>query len=149
MDDPEIRSLTREARRHRRLAPHAACDECGTTRHLAEHAGRVLCYGCLQVARGRGPAELDHVAGQKNLGGLLVWLRNNDHRTVTEIRLQLGIDTWPDADGDPLVTLAHVLAGLASLLFLLAQWLIDLAVDATSRLGPEIWRGAPPAPVLS
>jgi hypothetical protein len=145
MTDPDIDVLARDARRARRLPRDASCGTCRTTRHLANREGRVLCYACRRG--GAGTTELDHVAGRANLGGLLVVLRRNDHRTVTELRLRLGLDQWPAAEGDPLLTLAHVLAGLASLLFLYAEWLVALAEDLGRRLGADRWEGAPLAPV--
>jgi hypothetical protein len=149
MSDPNIDALAREATRARRLARDARCETCRTTRHLTERDGHVLCYACRRAEGGAGPTELDHVAGRANLGGLLVALRQNDHRSVTELRLRLGLDLWPPAEGDPLLTLAHVLAGLASLLFLYAEWLVALAGDLSRRLGPGRWEGAPPAPVVA
>jgi hypothetical protein len=147
MTDPDIAVLACTARRARRLPPDAACDACGIKRHLRVRAGRVLCYACRRRLTGAGPTERDHVAGRLNMGGLLVDLRPNDHRTVTDLRLRMGIDAWPLADGDPLRTLAHVLAGIASLLFLYAEWLLELATDAQIRLGPAGWEGAPVGPV--
>jgi hypothetical protein len=67
---------------------------------------------------------------------------------VTELRTQLGGDEWPPADGDPLLTLAHFLHGLGTLLIVIARSLVDLAAYAASRLGPSGWEGAPPAPVV-
>lgn len=147
--DPDIASVTREARRARRLPVGSTCDTCHIANHLSLRPdGGVLCYACVRAARGAGPTELDHVAGRANLGGLLVTLRANDHRTVTETRLRLGFDTWPTAGDDPLLTLAHLLAGLASLLILLAEWLVALAADVSMRLGPGAWEGAPLGPVV-
>ena len=148
MTDPDIASFARASRRSRRVPPDARCATCQTTRHLKLRGNRVLCYACRRAEMGAGPTELDHITGRANVGGLLVTLRQNDHRTVTDLRLQMGIDTWPDADGDPLRTLAHVLAGMASLLFLFAEWLLALAADANQRLGVNVWEGAPLAPVV-
>ncbi len=148
MHDPDLDALAREARHKRRLPPDAACATCQTTRHLkASPDGRVLCYGCRRAEAGACEVEEDHVAGRANVGGLVVRLRPNDHRTVTELRTQLGVDAWPDADGDPLLVLAHFLAGLATLLVLLAAWLVELAADTAARLGPDRWAGAPLVPV--
>jgi hypothetical protein len=149
MSDPTIAALAREARRDRLLPRDARCETCRTTRYLADDAGRVLCYACRRGEAGARPTELDHVAGRRNLGGLIVELRQNDHRAVTELRQRLGIDEWPAAEGDPLLTLAHVLAGFASLLFLYAEWLVALAADLALRLGPDRWEGAPLAPVVA
>lgn len=144
--DPDITALRLESRT--RLPAGVACSACRTTDHVSLSRGRALCYACQRVENGTGATERDHVAGRANLGGLVVDLRANDHRTVTELRLRMGVDTWPPAEGDPLLVLAHVLAGLASLLFLFAQWLVALAADATVRLGAAGWEGAPPAPVV-
>jgi hypothetical protein len=143
---PDITALRRESRK--RLLTGVACEACGTTMHVSLNSGRALCYACRRAAGGARPVERDHIAGRANLGGLLIDLRANDHRTVTELRLRMGVDAWPPAAGDPLLVLAHVLAGLASLLFLFAHWLVALAADATARLGSAGWEGAPPAPVV-
>ena len=149
MPDPEIEALARGARRRSRLPPDAACAKCGGRAHLARSpAGDVLCYACRRAADGAGPTEADHPAGQRNLGGLVVHLRANDHRTVTELRTRLGIDDWPDADGDPLLTVAHFLAGMATLLLLVAEWLVDAARQLAVRLGPGAWEGVRPAPLV-
>src|SRR4051812_48071507 len=113
MGDRDIDALVREGRRAERGGHDACCQECGDTRHLCRTAdGRLVCYSCRRLATGGSATERDHIAGRANLGGLLVDLRANDHRTVTEMRLRLGIDGWSPAEGDPLMTLAHVLAGI-------------------------------------
>lgn len=148
--DPDIATVAREARRNRLLPAGASCATCQATRHLkAQPDGRTLCYGCQRTELGARPFELDHIAGRTNLGGLLVVLRQNDHRTVTDLRLRLGIDDWPSAGDEPLLALAHTLAGFASILFLLAEWLVALAADLGGRLGPTVWEGAPPSPVVA
>src|SRR5664280_2435789 len=127
----EIDALARAARRRRRLPPDAACATCGTAEQLSRRPdGRVLCYAHLREEAGAGPMEEDHIAGRENLGGLVVRLRANDHRAVTELRSQLGGGDWPRADGDPLLTLAHLLHGLGTLFIILARWLVELAADA-------------------
>ena len=149
MTDHDLNALARGARRKRRLPPDAACDTCGTTRHLSVRPdGRVLCYACLQLGNGRGAVEEDHLAGRLNLGGVVVRLRANDHRTVTELRTQLGIDAWPAPGGDPLLAVAHLLAGVATLLWLFAEWLVEVAGHAAERLGPGGWDGVRAAPVV-
>lgn len=149
MNDPDLATIAREARRRRRLPAGAVCAECGTDRQLsARPGGRILCYLHVREEGGAGPTELDHLAGRRNLGGLLVQLRANDHRSVTELRIRLGIDDWPDAAGDPLVALAHLLAGIATLLFLVAEWLVAVAADLAQRLGPTGWEGVALAPVV-
>lgn len=138
--DPTIASLTRRAQRVRHLPSEARCEACGTDQHVSPATdGTLRCYACKQAARGVTTVERDHVAGRANLGGLLVDLRAADHRTVTEMRLALGLDAWPLASGDPLLVLAHVLAGIASLLVLLGDWL----VRAVAEQGPT-----PPAPAF-
>jgi hypothetical protein len=146
--DPEIAMLARNARRDRNIPHGAVCDGCQTTIHLKLRDGRILCYACRRAKVGAGPTERDHIAGRINLGGLVADLRLNPHRTVTELRNRMGTEEWPPADGDPLLTLAHVLAGIASLLFLFADWLIALAADARARLGADVWEGAPLAPIV-
>jgi len=149
MPDHEIDALARAASRRRRLPTGAACATCATTVQLSHRPdGRVLCYAHLREEGGARAFEEDHVAGRENLGGLVVRLRANDHRAVSELRAQLGGDEWPPADGDPLLTLAHFLHGLGTLLIVLARWLVELAADAARRLGPSRWEGAPPAPVV-
>jgi len=149
MPDHEIDALARAARRRRRLPPDAACATCATTEQISQRPdGRVLCYAHLRAEGGARPFEEDHLAGRENLGGLVVRLRANDHRAVTELRTQLGGDEWPPADGDPLLVLAHFLHGLATLLVILARWLSALAADTTRRLGPSWWEGGPPVPVV-
>jgi len=149
MPDHEIDALARAARRKRRLPPDAACATCAVSDQLSRRPdGRVLCYEHLREEAGASPVEEDHIAGRENLGGLVVRLRANDHRTLTELRMQLGGNEWPAADGDPLLILAHFLLGLGTLLVILARWLVELAADAARRLGPSWWDGGPPVPVV-
>lgn len=149
MADHDLNALARTARRQRRLPPGAACDECGTTQHLHLLSdGRLLCYADRQTERGASSTELDHPAGRHNVGGLIIRLRANDHRTVTEYRTALGIDEWPAAEGDPLLVLAHFLGGLGALLVLLAEWLVGAARHVADRLGPDWWSDARPAPMV-
>jgi hypothetical protein len=147
MGDPDLDALARAARRRRRLPPDARCAVCGTREHLTLRDGVVRCYAHVRPKDRAPSAEADHLAGRANLGGLTVRLRAADHRTVTELRTQLGIDAWPPAEGDPLRTLAHFLAGLATLLFLEAEWLMGLAAHLEDRLGSERWDDAPPGPL--
>jgi hypothetical protein len=149
MTDYDLEAIARGARRKRRLPPEAACDTCGTTRPVfVRPGGRVLCYACLQVESGRRPVEEDHLAGRANLGGLVVRLHPNAHRDVTDLRRQLGTGDWPSADGDPLLILAHFLAGLATLFVVLAEWLVTLAAQASERLGSTGWAGTASSPVV-
>ncbi len=125
MTDPFIRSEIRTAARKRRLGPDAACSACGGSENLRRQAGgEFLCYVCRRIRGGATPVERHHLAGRANLGGVLIDLRANDHATVTEIGLRLGTDLWPAAGDDPLLQLAHLLAGLAALLVLVAEWLL-------------------------
>ena len=149
MPDHEIDALARTARRKRRLPPDAACATCATSEQLSRRPdGRVLCYAHVREEAGAAPTEADHPAGWANLGGVEVHLRPNDHRTVTELRIRLGLDDWPPANGDPLLTWAHLLAGLATLLVLIARSLVALAAHAASRLGPGGWDDGPRGPVV-
>lgn len=149
MHDNDLAALARRARKAQRLPRGASCEACGTPSHVASRPdGRVLCYACLLRETGSSGVEEDHLAGRRNLGGLVVRLDANAHREITELRLQLGLGDWPDADGDPLRLLAHFLGGLATLLVVLARWLLELADDAARRLGPACWAGAVPPPVV-
>src|SRR4051812_44229676 len=125
MTDPTIQSVLRSERAARRADATGPCDLCGSRVAVKGQSDGVRCY-----EHRRGPeaiVELDHVAGVGNLG-LTLSLRGNAHREVERIRLALGMDTWPDGDPDPLVRLAHLLGGLATILWLAAQWLVDVAL---------------------
>jgi hypothetical protein len=149
MHDHDLDALAREARRKRRLPAEATCDGCGTTKQPSLRPdGRVLCYACVQLENGRRPFEEDHIAGRVNLAGLVVRLDPNAHRDVTDLRLQLGTSDWPTAGGDPLLILAHFLAGLATLLVILGAWLVELAAEAADRLGAAGWSGTVTPPVV-
>lgn len=150
MGDPDIDALVRERRKLNAARRAARCERCRDHRHLVTTPkGATLCYACRRLETGGSDVERDHVAGRANVGGLLIDLRANDHRTVTELRLRLGIDLWPVADGDPVLICAHVLAGLATLLILVAEWLLALAPALTQALGPGWWAGLVPHPVAS
>jgi hypothetical protein len=110
--------------------------------------GQILCYGCRSADAGRRAFEEDHLAGRANLGGIVVRLRPNGHRTVTELRLAFGMDGWPTADGDPLIALAHFLGGLATVLILLAQWLLEYAAELRAPLGSVALVAAARFPVV-
>lgn len=147
--DPDISAMVRASRRRERVPEGATCTTCGGARHLRLYAdGRVLCYGCRQAELGARPVEADHVAGRQNLGGLTVALLANDHRTVTDLRLRCGLDAWPPAAGDPLLVLAHLLAGLGTLLVLVAEWLVEYARQVATQLPGPI-PGARPFPVVA
>ena len=148
MSDPEITTILRETRRRRRVPAGAACATCRGRLHLRLYAdGRVLCYADRRAELGARPTEVDHVAGRDNLGGLTATLLANDHRTVTELRLRLGLDTWPTANGDPLLILAHLLAGVGTILVLVADWLVGHAQGLADQLTtPAV--GSRPFPVV-
>jgi hypothetical protein len=149
MDAPEIDALVREQRQLRRVRRDARCETCRDHRHLiATDNERTLCYACLRAEHGARPMELDHPAGRRNLIDFVVPLRPNDHRTVTEWRTCLGIDDWPDAGADPLRLCAHVIAGLATLLLLIAEWLLAIAPEVADRLGATCWDGVRAAPFV-
>jgi hypothetical protein len=148
MPDSDLSSLARDARRKLAMRPHPRCERCRTTRHLVDRGGRVLCYACRRVESGGSPTELDHPAGRANVSDFVVRLTANDHRTATDWRIRLGVTDWPAADGDPLLTLAHFLAGIATLLLLWAEWLVALAGQLSERLGPGWWAGLAQAPVV-
>lgn len=149
MSDSELEALARSARRRERLGADARCGVCGTDRHPVRRPdGRVLCYEDSLAERDMRVSESHHVAGRANVGGLLVELWANDHRTVTELSQRLGVGDWPDADGDPLLILAHFLAGLATLLALVAEWLVDIAAYVADSLGAEGWDGVRRLPIV-
>jgi hypothetical protein len=100
------------------------------------------------VERGLRPTELHHVAGRANVGGFLIELWANDHRTLTELSQRLGVCDWPEADGDPLLILAHFLAGLALLLVLVADWLVDVARQVSDSLGAGGWDDVRRLPIV-
>jgi hypothetical protein len=56
---------------------------------------------------------------------------------VSELRAILGFDDLPEADGDALLLLAHLLAGLATLLALLVQYLVAWSKDLRDKYGPD------------
>ena len=142
--DPTVKALLREAKRSRRLPPGAVCVACGGTASLSKtRAGEIRCYEHLTTT---APFEVDHIAGRANLAGLTAALRPNAHRVVTDMRIDLGKDDWPIAHGDPLFAVGHALAGFASLLWLIAKWLIDLGLWLHVKLGETWWEGAPLSP---
>lgn len=147
--DPELDAVVRVVKRARRIPPGSTCAVCGTDDHLsAGPDGEILCYGCRSSRAGRRPFEEDHLAGRANLAGLVVRLRPNSHRTVTELRLSLGLADWSTADGDPLIALAHFLGGLATLLILLAEWLLEYAGELRSELGSRSLPAAARFPIV-
>jgi hypothetical protein len=144
MSDPEIDALVREARAQEAALELGPCGICGSTQSLVATEGGTRCY-----EHRLGPdalVEVDHPAGVANLPGFRVRIRANAHRRATELRLALGEGRWRKAHGDPLLQMAHLLAGLLSYLWLLVEWV--LALDAYLReLIGESWFGdAPPFP---
>ena len=149
MGDHTIDALVREQRQTRHAPRDARCERCRDRRHLVPlPEGRTLCYACRRAEAGAGPTEADHPARRANLAGLTVTLHANDHRTVTEWRTRLGMDDWPAADGDPLLVCAHFLAGVATLLLLVAEWLVAAANHVARALGPQGWEGVRAAPLV-
>jgi hypothetical protein len=146
--DPDpLAAIVQSARRRRRVPEGSICCVCGSRTDLAEGDGRVLCYAHLRDAGGASMVELDHVAGRVNLGGFLVPLEANAHRTVTDIRRILGMDGWPDARNDPLLVAAHALAGIATIEWLVARWLVDMSGWLGEVHGQRWADGAPPFPI--
>jgi len=145
-EDPELRAEANRLKRIRRFPRDARCQTCGTPEFLAWTAdGGIRCY---RHIRGDEPAtEADHIGGRVNFGSLTVQLDANAHRRVTELRSMLGMDSWPPAAGDPLVGLAHLLAGIGTLLLVLAEWLLELAIDVRERFKPWFWDGLPINPI--
>ena len=136
------------ARHARRAGPDDRCADCGTVRQLRRVDDVVLCYQCRAVRSGRQPYEDDHLAGRTSWGSLTVRLWRNDHRTVSELRAVLGFDDLPDAEGDVILLLAHLVAGLATLLALLVDYLVVWAAGLRERYGPDYFAGLP-SPVVA
>ena len=90
--------------------------------------------------------ENDHLAGRATWGSLTVRLTREDHRSVSELRRVLGFDDLPDAEGDPILFLAHLLGGIATLLALLVQYLVDWSKSLRERHGPD-WAAGLATPV--
>jgi hypothetical protein len=147
--DPEIDALARELRAARRLPRGSQCEVCGESRFLSTAGdGSLRCYGCHSIAAGRRLFEEDHLAGRANLDGLVIRLHPNSHRARTEYLDRLGLDI-PPADGDPLLMLAHVLVGLATLLVELARWLADYASALPQESRTRAGSLVPPFPVVT
>jgi hypothetical protein len=140
-DDAELRAEANRVKRIKRFPRDARCEVCGTWKHLAwTPDGGIHCYE--HIRRAMSPTEAHHLAGRVNFEGLTVELRPNAHRRIHELRSMLGIDAWPEGeDAGPLVGLAHLLAGVGSLLMLLAEWLLALAVEIEERIEAWTWDG--------
>lgn len=91
-------------------------------------------------AAGELPFEDDHLAGRMTWGSLTVRLRRPDHRAVTELRTVMGFDDLPPAD-DPVLLLAHLLAGLATLLALLVDYLVAWSNELRQQYGSDFAAG--------
>lgn len=144
MSEPEIDALVREARADRAASDLGPCGICGSTQSLVATEDGVRCY-----EHRLGPEaliEVDHTAGVVNLPGFRVRIQANAHRRATEIRLALGEDRWPKADGDPLLQAAHLVAGLLSYLWIVVEWLVALDAYLRERLGDSWFSGAPRFP---
>jgi hypothetical protein len=145
-EEAELRLLASRIKRIRRFPRDAICETCRSTEYLAWTAdGAIRCYA--HIRGDQAATEGDHVAGRATFGSLTVELDANAHRRVTEIRAMLGLDDWPPAGGDPLLALAHLLAGIGSLLVLVAEWLVQLALHARHRFDHDLWVDAPPSPI--
>lgn len=145
-EEAELRLLANRIKRIRRFPRDASCETCGTPEYLAWTAdGSIRCYR--HIRGDIAATEADHIAGRENIGGLTVRLDANAHRRITEIRSMLGLDDWPQAGDDPLLVLAHLLAGISTLLLLVAAWLVELALWARQRLDHDLWVDAPPSPI--
>jgi hypothetical protein len=145
--DAELRAIARDATRARKFPPDARCGRCGRQEDLLLRSdNRILCYECQLAERGKAITEADHVAGRAN-SPLTIAVRASAHRSITEFRSRNGIDDWPNAEGNPLLTAAHFAAGLAAHLVTIARWIKDLAIWLDQRLGPTWWEGGPPCPV--
>jgi hypothetical protein len=131
--DPMVESALRRVRARQGPGP---CSVCSDHRYVQDGPDGPLCYACRQARRGRSTREADHLAGRATWGSLTVDLLDNDHRSVSELRAILGFDVLPAAADDPLLLLAHLLAGIATLFALLVEYLVDWAGELAARHGP-------------
>lgn len=144
--DPELRAESNRVKRIRRFPPGSCCEVCGLTQPLVwTQDGSIRCYAHVRGAD--SATEADHIAGRANFGSLTVRLDANAHRRITELRAMLGMDDWPPAAAGPLEGLAHLLAGIGSLLIILSEWLLALAEETRERFAPWFWEVAPPNPI--
>jgi hypothetical protein len=98
-------------------------------------------------AADRGGFEEHHLAGRATWASLSVRLWRGDHRTVSELERVLGFDDLPATDGDVILLLAHLLAGLSVLLALLVQYLVAWSQGLCAKYGPDYGEGLP-SPVV-
>jgi hypothetical protein len=155
--DPMVNDVVRQEKRVRRLPPDACCVICERTDNLAvsptgyvrchDHRSKSIWFDDVALRNARTWVELDHPAGRANLGGVTVPLSRTAHRTVTDARIAVGQDDWPAANGDPLLAVGHLVAGIGSLLWLIGKWLVDLAVWLSAKLGGDWPNEAPPGPI--
>jgi hypothetical protein len=140
----QLDSLARGAKRDRRAPPGMVCEVCQRPLRVYGPGTRPLCY---KHCRGPGKEfEEDHPAGRRNVPDWTEKLEANAHRDVTEFRQAAGMDEWPVANGDPLIALARICGGLATLLWAMACWLLELAPWLADRLGVDWHTGAPVFP---
>ena len=133
--DRQLREIANVAKQRRRLPANATCATCQLTVRLSRSRdGQIHCYRHLDPDR--APIERDHWAGHGVLPGALIPLEANAHRAITDLRRAMGVDELPLPDGDPLVLLARLVAGIASLLMLFAQWLAAYAAATRAGLPP-------------
>lgn len=138
INDAALSHLVAVARRRSRTPAGSSCSICGHRDHLTQLSdGDIRCYS--HRSQETGVVELDHFAGRATLPRTVIALDGNAHRRVTEIRRLTGMDDFPMAAGDPILTLAHLLAGIASLFLLFAAWLVEYASFAAGQLN-----GTPP-----
>ncbi len=133
-NDPTVDLAIRRARARQ----DRRCTRCGTARPLG---GGDLCYECSRIDKGLSGTEQDHLAGRVAWGSLEVRLRANDHRTVSELRSVLGFDRLPEVGDDPLLLLAHLLAGIATLFGLLVEYLVGWSTELRLRHGDDYAAG--------
>lgn len=100
---------------------------------------------CIVPDDGVTTYENDHLAGQATWGSLTVRLTREDHMAVSELRRVLGFDDLPSADDDPILFVAHLLGGIATLLALLVQYLVEWSRSLKQRHGPD-WAAGLPTP---
>jgi hypothetical protein len=140
--DAELRLVTVRTKGRRRVPFGAICAVCGTDQQLSlRRDGSVTCYAHLRGAV--DAAELDHLFGRAVVDHTVIRLHANAHRQITDLRRAMGMDELPTPNGEPLLLLAHILEGLASLLVLIAEWLAA-RVMADRRGDPP-----PPFPVVA
>jgi hypothetical protein len=144
--DEILRARAAEAKRSRRVPSGATCVVCGTERQLSLRDGQPRCYAHLT---GDQPIiEIEHVAGRKNMPNAVVGMNSNWHRRVEELRREAGVYRYPQANGDPILLLAHLLARGATFGLALAEWLVEVWRVVTQRMGVDWWRAAPPFPFV-